>query len=73
MARIFAVGLLLISFASVAVADGPDIPPAGATSQAKIGIVKLADGPDIPPAQSAGDATIHVVRLADGPDIPPMR
>jgi hypothetical protein len=69
MTRIFAVGLLLISFASVAVADGPDIPPA---SQAKIGVVKLADGPDIPPAQSSNDI-IHVVRLADGPDIPPMR
>ena len=50
MARIFAVGLLLISFASLAFADGPGIPPSQGVAKARINIVRLADGPGIPPA-----------------------
>jgi hypothetical protein len=49
MTRIFAVALLVMSFASIALADGPDIPPAAST---KIGVMQLADGPDIPPVMA---------------------
>jgi hypothetical protein len=49
MVRLLAVALLLTSFASLAFADGPGIPPDTANAQAKIHAVKLADGPGIPP------------------------
>jgi hypothetical protein len=49
MTRIFAVGLLLLSFTSLAVADGPDIPPAQSNTATTIHAVRMADGPDIPP------------------------
>jgi hypothetical protein len=45
-----AVALLLMSFTSVALADGPDIPPVKSSTSSKVGLVLLADGPDIPPA-----------------------
>jgi hypothetical protein len=51
MKRALSVALFLISLATVALADGPGIPPTGAAADAKIGIVKLADGPGIPPAR----------------------
>ena len=50
MKRAFAVTLLLMSFASLALADGPGMPPTGsATKPPKPGIVLLADGPGMPP------------------------
>ena len=58
MKRVLAVTLLLMSLASVALADGPDYPPSAPAP------VVLADGPDYPPAAPA-------VLLADGPDYPP--
>jgi hypothetical protein len=48
MKRALAVTLLLMSFASVALADGPGLPPIGNT--AKPAAVILADGPGLPPA-----------------------
>jgi hypothetical protein len=54
MKRAFAVTLLLMSFASLALADGPGMPPTGsATKPPKPGIVLLADGPGMPPTGSA--------------------
>jgi hypothetical protein len=50
MKRALAVTLLLMSFASVALADGPDLPPANAERLLKPSVVLLADGPDLPPA-----------------------
>ncbi|HTC49064.1 MAG TPA: hypothetical protein VK722_17195 [Candidatus Aquilonibacter sp.] len=44
-----AVVLLLISFVSVALADGSDIPPAKSSTLSKVGVVLLSDGSDIPP------------------------
>jgi hypothetical protein len=73
MKRALSVALFLISLATVALADGPGIPPTGATTHAKIGILKLADGPGIPPTGAAADAKIGIVKLADGPGIPPAR
>jgi hypothetical protein len=53
MKRIFAVTLLLISFASVALADGPGFPPTGSTTKPpQFGVVLLADGPGFPPTGS---------------------
>jgi hypothetical protein len=52
MKRIFAIALLFLSFASVALADGPDFPPTGnVASPTTVGVVLLADGSGwIPPA-----------------------
>jgi hypothetical protein len=50
MKRILAVALLLLSFASVALADGGMIPPAAdSTKQPNVGVVLLADRPFLPP------------------------
>jgi hypothetical protein len=54
MKRALTVAFLLMSFASVALADGPDFPPAAkATKLPKVGVVLLADGPDYPPMGTA--------------------
>jgi len=58
MNRIFAVAFLLTSFATVAIADGPGMPPKGKTSPSAV----LADGPGMPPKG---------ILLADGPGMPP--
>ncbi|MFZ0814697.1 MAG: hypothetical protein WAM78_04220 [Candidatus Sulfotelmatobacter sp.] len=53
MKRAFAVTLLLMSFASVALADGPGMPPIGSTTKPpKPAVVQLADGPGMPPTTS---------------------
>jgi hypothetical protein len=50
MTRILAVGLLLLSFASAAFADGSGLPPfRSAAKQIKLGVVLLADGSGLPP------------------------
>jgi hypothetical protein len=41
MKRIFAVALLLLSLASVALADGPGDPPAGGVAKPAVGQVKV--------------------------------
>jgi hypothetical protein len=46
MKKIFAVALLLMSFASVAFADGSGLPP---VKPLKTSIVTLADGSGLPP------------------------
>jgi hypothetical protein len=46
MTKIFAVTLLLMSFASVAFADGSGLPPV------KGGIVTLTDGSGLPPVKA---------------------
>jgi hypothetical protein len=48
MKRALAVALLLMSFASIAVADGPDLPPVSKKPPVP-GILRLTDGPDLPP------------------------
>lgn len=54
MKRAFAVTLLLMSFISVALADGPGMPPTGSkTKPPKPAPVLLADGPGMPPTGSA--------------------
>ena len=64
MKRILAVTLLLMSFASVAMADGPGpIPPVAKPTKPPIaGIIRLADGPG-PSARSETDEAAHAVRL----------
>ena len=56
MKRVFAVTLLLMSFASVAFADGPGTapPPGQATKPVKPALLVLADGPGTapPPGQA---------------------
>jgi hypothetical protein len=44
-----AVVLLLISFTSVALADGSDIPPVKSSTSPRVNLVLSADGSDIPP------------------------
>jgi hypothetical protein len=51
MKRIFAIALLLLSFASAALADGSGDPPLP-SKPGKAGIVLLADGPMLPPPPS---------------------
>jgi hypothetical protein len=54
MKRAFALTLLLMSFVSVAFADGSGLPPATTTKPEKPGVVLLADGSGLPPvAQKA--------------------
>jgi hypothetical protein len=48
MKRALTVALLLMSFASLALADGPDLPPTIKKLPVP-GIMRLADGPDLPP------------------------
>ena len=64
MKRIFAVAVLLASFASVAFADGPGLPP---SKPPKAGVVLRADGPDFP----GKPPKVGVMLLADGPGLPP--
>ena len=85
MKRAFAVTLLLLSFASVALADGPGMPPTGsATKPPKPATVLLADGSGMPPVCEPGDdfwpckgqptadlKAVEVAALADGPGMPP--
>ena len=52
MKQLLAVTLLLLSFVSVALADGPFLPPTGGSKPAKPGVVQLADGPGLPPVGS---------------------
>jgi hypothetical protein len=52
MKQLLAVALLLLSFASAALADGPGLPPTGGANPPKPDVVQLADGPDLPPAVS---------------------
>jgi len=53
MKRAFAVTLLLMSFASVALADGGGMPPTGsATKPPKPAVVQLADGGGMPPTST---------------------
>ena len=52
MKRILAVTLLLMSFASVAMADGPDLPPVKPTKPPTAGVIRLADGPGLPPSKA---------------------
>ena len=50
MKRILVVPLFLVSFASVALAEGPDLPPVMKPTKPPIaGTVLLAEGPDLPP------------------------
>lgn len=53
MKRILAVTLLLMSFAAVALADGPGLPPIKTVKPPKPAPVLLADGPDLPPIKTA--------------------
>jgi hypothetical protein len=50
MKQVLAVALLMMSFASVALADGPGLPPSGTTKPPKP-FVQMADGPGLPPAK----------------------
>ncbi|HEY6766735.1 MAG TPA: hypothetical protein VI386_18390 [Candidatus Sulfotelmatobacter sp.] len=52
MKEIFAVALLMTSFASLALADGPFLPPSNkkTTKPHKSVVTRLADGPFLPPA-----------------------
>ena len=52
MKRILAVTLLLMSLASVALADGSGLPPVKPTKPPKVGIVQLADGSGLPPIKT---------------------
>jgi hypothetical protein len=71
MKRIFAVVLLLVSFASAALADGPGFPPTGTVNKpSKAGVVLLADGPFLPPPPSK-PSKVGVALLADGGMLPP--
>ena len=73
MKKIFAVALLVGSFAVAAFADGPDLPPPPVkpnTAQVS-GLIQLADGPDLPPPPTAGLNLSGFKQLADGPDLPP--
>jgi hypothetical protein len=49
MKRVFAVTLLLLSFVSLALADGGGVPPPPAAGPSKQGIIVLADGGGVPP------------------------
>jgi hypothetical protein len=71
MKRNFAVALLMMSFASLALADGSDIPPRKLVKPPQVGLVQLADGSDIPPKKQIKPPTAGMVQVADGSDIPP--
>lgn len=45
MKHLFAIALLMLSLGSVALADGPDLPP----SKSKVQLQRTMDGPDLPP------------------------
>jgi hypothetical protein len=49
MKRVFAVTLLLMSFVSLALADGSGMPPPPVTKPPKPEVVVLADGSGMPP------------------------
>ncbi|MGA9391585.1 MAG: hypothetical protein WBV69_14185 [Candidatus Sulfotelmatobacter sp.] len=53
MKRILVVTLLLMSFAAVAFADGPGLPPVKTAKPPMGAPVLLADGPDLPPVKTA--------------------
>ena len=71
MKRVLAVTLLLMSFASVAFADGGGLPPKG-TAPTKPIVVLLADGGGLPPKGTAPTKPIAVL-LADGGGLPPVK
>jgi hypothetical protein len=79
MKRAFAVTLLLMLFASVALADGPDLPPVNPTKLPTVVVVLLADGGGLPPNCTIVNWKVicqqppqaDAVLLADGPDLPP--
>jgi hypothetical protein len=74
MKRLFAIALLLMSFASAALADGPgQKPPGNATSLHQTAVVLLTDGSgQKPPGNATSLHQTAVVRLADGSgQIPP--
>jgi hypothetical protein len=79
MKRAFAVTLLLLSFASVALADGPDLPPVNPTKLPTVVVVLLADGSGLPPNCTVVNWKVicqqppqaDAVLLADGPGLPP--
>jgi hypothetical protein len=80
MKRALAVGLLLMSFVAVALADGPFLPPGCQNGPGPNcpplkppTVVRLADGPDLPPAppHKPPKPAADLIRLADGPDLPP--
>jgi hypothetical protein len=53
MKRTYAVAFLLMSFASVALADGGGLPPIKTTTKPpKASIVRLADGGGLPPIKT---------------------
>lgn len=54
MKKIFAVALLLLSFAGAAMADGPFLPPPPTerSKPALTAVVQMADGPMLPPPPS---------------------
>jgi hypothetical protein len=53
MKQAFAVTLLLVSFASVALAEGPGLPPAATTANpARPAVVLFADGGGLPPVKT---------------------
>jgi len=49
MKRILAVALLLLSFATAALADGPFLPPGTTGNPPKLIVAPPADGPFLPP------------------------
>jgi hypothetical protein len=67
MKRMFAVALLVVSFASVALADGSGMPPTTSTKPPKPAVVQLADGGGMPPTGTVAKPT----QLADGGGMPP--
>jgi hypothetical protein len=51
MKKILAVGLLLMSLASVALADGSGLPPASVKPN-KADVIRIADGSGLPPGKT---------------------
>jgi len=71
MKRILGVALLLMSFASVALADGSGLPPVKST-QPQTSVDQLADGSGLPPVKST-QPQANVDQLADGSGLPPVK
>jgi hypothetical protein len=61
MKRVFAVTLLLMSFVSLALADGGGMPPPPTTKPTKPEVVTLADGGGMPPPPTAAVHPHHTV------------
>jgi hypothetical protein len=71
MKRILAFALLLMSFGSVALADGSGLPPRPTTKPPKPAVVQVADGSGLPPRPTTKPPKPAVVQVADGSGLPP--